>query len=166
MKINDDHLYHGAALLQIAEDPRFTAINSIEVSGKKSRSAYRINDSTGIFLKYASKPSKNLGEYPFTFARSHLRELKGIDGQVAKLFVALVCVKDREIACLAFSQLEELVERRRESKGAREQQYIVLVTCHKGRALRAYVNMPNRRKLILGKSLVIKRKLFPEALFV
>ena len=49
MKISDDHLYHGSALLQIAEDPRFTAINSIEVSGKKSRSAYRINDSTGIF---------------------------------------------------------------------------------------------------------------------
>ena len=56
MKISDGHLYHGSALLQIAEDPRFTAINSIEVAGKKSRSAYRINDSTGIFLKYASKP--------------------------------------------------------------------------------------------------------------
>ena len=63
MKIADDHMYHGAALLQIAEHPRFTAINSIEVSDQKSRSAYRINDNIGIFLKYASKPS-GIGEYP------------------------------------------------------------------------------------------------------
>ena len=28
MKIDDDHLYHGSALLQITEHPTFTAINS------------------------------------------------------------------------------------------------------------------------------------------
>ena len=30
MKIRDEHLYHGAVLNQIAEHPRFTAINTIE----------------------------------------------------------------------------------------------------------------------------------------
>ena len=34
MKIDDDHMYHGAVLLQIAEHPRFTAINTIELSGQ------------------------------------------------------------------------------------------------------------------------------------
>jgi hypothetical protein len=29
MKIADDHLYHGAALLQIAEHAQFTAINRL-----------------------------------------------------------------------------------------------------------------------------------------
>ena len=64
MKIDDDHMYHGAVLLQIAEHPRFTAINTIELSGQKSRSAYRINDRIGIFLKYASKPSKTSANTP------------------------------------------------------------------------------------------------------
>ena len=107
MKINDDHMYHGAALLQVAEDPRFTAINSIEISGQKSRSAYRINDSIGIFLKYASKPSRTFGEYTFTFTDDHLRELAEVDSrQVTNTFIALVCVKDREIACLTLPQLQ------------------------------------------------------------
>ena len=110
MRINDDHMYHGAALLQIAEDPRFTAINSIEVSGQRSRSAYRINDNTGIFLKYASKPSINLGEYPFTFTGAHLQELDAVDSQMTNTFIALVCVEDREIACLALPQLQKLVD--------------------------------------------------------
>ena len=166
MKINDDHMYHGAALLQVAEDPRFTAINSIEVSGQKSRSAYRINDSIGIFLKYASKPSRTYREYTFTFTDDHLRELAEVDNQVTNTFIALVCVKDREIACLTLPQLQELVERRREDKGTPEEQYAVLVTAPQGKSLRAYVNAPGRRKCILGKELLIKRRSFPDALFV
>lgn len=34
MKIHDDHLYHGAALTQIAEDDQFTAINALKLGGK------------------------------------------------------------------------------------------------------------------------------------
>ena len=166
MRINDDHMYHGAALLQIAEDPRFTAINSIEVSGHRSRSAYRINDSIGIFLKYASKPSRNLGEYSFTFTGDHLRELAVVGSQMTNTFIALVCVKDREIACLTLTQLQELVERRRKSKGTPEDQYVLLVTAPQGKSLRVYVNKPDHRKLILGKKQLIKRRSFPDALFV
>ena len=166
MKISDDHMYHGAALLQIAEDPRFTAINSIEVSGQKSRSAYRINDNTGIFLKYASEPSRNFGEYPFTFTSGHLQELTAVDSQMTNTFIALVCVKDRQIACLTLPQLQELVDRRQRRKGAVEDQYVVLVTAPQGKSLRVYVNDPGRRKIILGRKLIIKRRAFPDALFV
>jgi len=35
--IDDDHMFHGAALTQIAEHPAFTAINSFEDNGDKSR---------------------------------------------------------------------------------------------------------------------------------
>lgn len=35
MKIHDDHLYHGAALTQIAEHPLFIAINALKVGGKR-----------------------------------------------------------------------------------------------------------------------------------
>ncbi len=165
MKIDDNHMYHGAALLQITEHPTFTAINSMDVSGQRSRSAYRINDNLGIFLKYASKPSA-LGEYPFTFASSHMEELAAIASQTANTFIALVCVKDREIACIQFQQLQELVERRQKEKGTPEEQYVVLVTAPQGKKLRAYVNMPSRRKRILGNPLLIPRRSFPDVLFV
>ncbi len=164
MKIHDDHMYHGAALLQIAEHPRFTAINSIEVSGQKSRSAYLINDKTGIFLKYASAPN-TLGEYLFTFTTDHLRQLNEVSGQVTKTFTILVCVKAREIACLSLPQLQELVERRQKRKGTSEKQYVVLVKAPQRKSLRVYVSEPGRGKGPLGEPLVIKRRFFPDALF-
>ena len=166
MKISDDHMYHGAALLQIAEDPKFTAINSIDVSGQKSRSAYQINNNTGIFLKYASKPSKNLGEYPFTFTSDHLRELETVAKKVTSTFIALVCVKDRQIACLTLPQLNDLVNRRLDKKGTAEDQYVVLVTAPPGKRLRVYINYPGHKKRVVGKPLLIKRQAFPGALFV
>jgi hypothetical protein len=165
MKIDDDHMYHGAALLQIAEHPRFTAINTIEIAGQKSRSAYRINDNIGIFLKYASNPSKNLGEYVFQFTNDHLQELEAVAGQMESTFIALVCVRDREIACLTLDELQDMVERRKKKKGSDEERYVVLVTARRRQSLRAYVNMPDRKGIILGKQLVIKRQAFPERLF-
>ena len=164
MKIADDHMFHGAALLQVAEDPRFTAINAIEIQGQKSRSAYRINDTTGIFLKYASKPSK-ICEYPFTFAEDHLQELDAIDGMMDQTFIALVCVEDREIACLTWPQLQNMVELRRKEKGEPEDQYVVLVTARKRSQLRVYVKSAGKRGTILGKKLLIKRQSFPADLF-
>ena len=166
MKVADDHMFHGAALLQIAEDPRFTAINSIDIAGQRSRSAYRINATTGIFMKYASKPSRHLGEYAFTFTEGHLQELGAIDSQMDQTFIALVCVKDREIACLTLKQLQNMVARRLKAKGTPEDQYVVLVTAPEKKKLRVYVNAPSKRGSILGKELLINRQLFPDALFV
>lgn len=164
MRIDDNHMYHGAALLQIAEHPRFTAINTIEISGQKSRSAYRINDNIGIFLKYASRPSR-IGEYAFTFTNDQLQELEAVVAQMESTFIALVCVEAREIACLTFPQLQGLVERRRVERGEEEEQYVVLVTARQRQSLRAYVNMPGHRGRIIGRQLTIRRSSFPNALF-
>ena len=41
----------------------------------------------------------------------------------------------------------------------------MLVTAPQGKSLRAYVNVPDRRRLILGKKIVIKRRAFPDVLF-
>ena len=166
MKIRNDHMFHGATLLQIAEHPRFTAINSLTVLGKKSRSAYRINATIGVYLKYAAKkPSKNLGENSFTFTSAHLKELREISKQMQKAFLALVCVKDREIACLSLDHLWELVERRRQDSGRREAQYVVLVTARERKALRVYVNASGHKNLYLGQPLVVKRNAFPGNIF-
>ena len=69
MKIDNDHLYHGAALIQIAEHGHFTAINPLRVDNRTLRGAYRVNDTTGLFLKYCTAPRKPHDEYMFTFNR-------------------------------------------------------------------------------------------------
>jgi len=93
VRIHDDHLYHGAVLIQIAEHASFTAINSFKLASGTSRSAYRINDDMGVYLKYASKPKGPFKEYAFTFHEPHLAELKEISKTTSNVLVALVCVR-------------------------------------------------------------------------
>jgi hypothetical protein len=166
MHIDDDHMFHGAALIQIAEHEQFTAINSLKIQGAVVPVAYRINDDIAVYLKYASKPSGNqYREYPFTFKRDHLKELESIFKSNPKLFIGLVCVKDRCICCVSYNQLAELIERRKKSKGSDEDQYVILVTAPKGKAFRVYVNAANKKNRLLGKALIVARNTFPNAIF-
>jgi len=165
LKVADDHLYHGAAMIQIAEHEHFTAINSLKVKGKVIRVAYRINDDIVAYLKYATKPTKAFKEYPFTFNKDSLDELTEISTTHSKIFIALVCVRDREICCITYAQLQELIGRRSKEKGGPEGQYVVLVTVPSGKSLRVYVNTPGKRKTILGKMVTIPRNAFPNSLF-
>lgn len=165
MKIHDDHLYHGSALIQIAEHPNFTAINSLNLGGKIVRVAYRINNDIAVYFKYASKTIGAYKEYVFTFHKDHLKELAQISGVISKTFVALVCVKDREICLLPYSDLKDLLGRREKDHGGPEDALTVLVTVPAGKSLRAYVNASGRKKTILGKELVVSRNAFPGAVF-
>src|ERR1043165_2514843 len=109
MRIDDDHLYHGAALNQIAEDPHFTAINVLTTGGMKLRNSYRINDDIGVHLKYSTSPVGGAREYKFTFPAEHLADLRRIQAQVAKTFIALICVKDRQVCCLPLQLVDRLL---------------------------------------------------------
>ena len=120
MTIDDEHMFHGAALIQIAEDPQFTAINSFKLPSGVSRSAYRINDDIGVYLKYANKPTPAYQEYGFTFQQQHLDELAEIAKMTERVFAALVCVKARQICCLSYGQLTKLIDARKNAKGADE----------------------------------------------
>jgi hypothetical protein len=165
MKIADDHLYHGAALIQIAEDPQFTAINSFKLGTKTSRSAYRINDDIGVYLKYAGIPNKSHGEYVFQFREEHLAELAEIAKVSVKVFVALVCVKARHVCCLSYQDLRTLIEARKTAKGEEEDQYTMLVTAPENKSFRVYVNKPGVKNTVLGKPIVVSRTAFPETIF-
>ncbi|BAS26753.1 hypothetical protein [Limnochorda pilosa] len=165
MRINKDHLYHGAALTQIAEHPEFTAINAFKIEGVACRSAFKVNDDIGAYLKYATKPTRPFGEYVFTFHASHLRELGELVKRVSSVFLVLVCVKDREICSFHYRDFKRLVERRRVAKGSDEEQYTLLVAAPKGRSLRVYVNAPGQRRMILGDEILIPRSAFPNVLF-
>ena len=165
MKINDDHMYHGAALTQIAEHPQFTAINAFKIAGVTSRSAFKINDDIGIYLKYATKPKPPFREYVFTFNSDHLAELAALRRLRSSVFLALVCVKARQICCLPHTDFEALVEARKKAKGSPEEQYALLATVPVGKSFRVYVNAPGKRKVMLGKEIIISRNAFPKDIF-
>jgi hypothetical protein len=78
-------MYHGAALTQIAEDERFTAINAFKDRDEVSRSAFHINDDMAVYLKYATKPTPTHDEYVFLFNVQHLEELSRISALVPRL---------------------------------------------------------------------------------
>ena len=55
MTIRDKHLYHGAVLNQIAEHPRFTAINALKIVGEIFHNAVKVNDDIVVYLKYRTR---------------------------------------------------------------------------------------------------------------
>ncbi|MFT4275919.1 MAG: hypothetical protein QM576_06130 [Rhodopseudomonas sp.] len=164
MKIRDDHFNHGAALIQIAEHPQFTAINSLRIKSSKYDNAYKVNDDLSIYLKYCSRPN-NRGEYQFTFHKDQLSDLDKISKANNELFLILVCVEGKEICCLPLEKLHELIERRKASNGKAEDQYVVLLTIPPGGSLHVYINEPGTKGKKLGKDVVIPRNAFPNALF-
>lgn len=163
MKIRDEHLYHGAALTQIAEHEQFTAINGIRIKGVLHRSAFRVNDSIGVYLKYATKPTKSHDEYIFTFTQGHLDDLHDLTTLFPKLFLGLVCVKDQEICVLSYPELCEMIEERKARAGD-EDSVTILVTAEEGKSLRAYMNAPGKKNKSLTHR-VIARKAFPNVIF-
>ena len=164
MSIDDDHLYHGAALIQIAEEPRFTAINAFKIKKKTYRSVYRVNDDVAVYLKYASKPSKPYSEYVFTFKSEHLADLVAISKAAEATFITLVCVEDRIICCLSYTEFMRLRTVREQAFGGPENQLTILVTVPAGKKLRVYVNSPGKKNSTLG-TLLVSRNAFPGAVF-
>lgn len=165
MKINDDHLYHGAALTQIAEHPQFTAINAVRIGGTVSRSAFRINDSIGVFLKYANEPKPPAHDYIFTFSKANKDELTKLATQSDKLFIAMVCIEDRHICCIKYTEFQMWLQKRQRALGHAEDSSTILIGLPKGKEFRLNMNQPERRKVYLDKPLLVPRNLFPNALF-
>jgi hypothetical protein len=165
MKINDDHMYHGAALTQIVEHPTFKAVNAFWLNGKKSNAAFRINDTTGIYVKYAGLPHGSAREYIFTFTKAHLDELAVLREHCTKVFVVLVCIRIKEICVISYGQLVQMIGLRKKVRGEIEDQYQILVTAPPNKQFRVYVNRPGRKGIAMGEQLV-RRNAFPELLFL
>ncbi|GAA0711953.1 hypothetical protein [Dokdonella soli] len=165
MKVRDDHLYHGAALIQIAEDEQFTAINSLRIKNQIVSSAYKINDQIAVYFKYAGAAHGASDEFVFTFHSDHIKTIRAIAATNERTFVALVCVEAREICAIIADQLASMIAARQKAKGGTEDQYTVLVTAPKGKGLRVYMNHPGTKATILGKPVIVSRSSFPSVLF-
>lgn len=166
MKITLEHLNHGAALAQIAEYPKFTSINRLNVDGAPSRSAFRINGAIGVYLRYATKPKKayTAREYVFSFSRENLREIRILRQRRPKFFLGLVCVKHREVCCLPYDDLKDLAARRRKAAGPETHLVVIAGIWGKGTHFRVYVNEPGTKGETLGMR-TIPRSAWPSRLF-
>ncbi len=152
--------------MQIAEDEEFTAISRLDVLGKQSSAAFRINDNIGVYLKYNSVKPKPNGEFPFTFRQEHLKELEDMQGKLKKVFVALVRHDAREVCVAALPKLKEMIAARKAAAGDAEDQHVVLVTASKNSKLHAYLNVPGKKgKLFKATAIKVARNDFPGMLF-
>ena len=165
MKIGNEHLYHGAVLNQIAEHPQFTAINALRVGGETSRSAFKINNDIAVYIKYATQPTAPYREYVFNFNADNLLELTNISDADNDLFLALVCVRAKEICCFSYGILVDLIAERRRQRGANEDQYTILVTLNRRESFRVWMNAPGERGAYLREPDVISRNACPTVLF-
>ncbi len=165
MRINEDHLYHGAALTQIAEYPTFKAINAFELKkGGKSRSAFIVNHDTGVYLKYARKATKAFREFVFTFTQANLDEIGALKAHHERVFLVLVCYAAKEICVLTLDEFEAHRKRREIANGGPEPHYQILVTVPENKSFRVYVNAPGQKKTSL-KQQIVSRNEFPKAIF-
>ena len=165
MKINDDHMFHGAALTQIAEHHQFTAINGIRIGKKFSRCAFRVNDSIGVYLKYASEPTQPHKDYIFTFGLDAKKELETLNDVSDKVFIALVCVNDRQICCISYEEFDNWIIKRQQKLGKDENTSTILVRLPKGKYFRVNMNEPRRKNMYLNGDQLVARNHFPGALF-
>jgi hypothetical protein len=165
MKIDDNHMYHGAALIQIAEDQRFTSINAFSIKGETINNVFRINEDIAVFLKYATKTIGTHEEFVFTFTAEVLEQLDRVSDVASTLVLGMVCIAGRHICAVPYETLMELIRRRKRSKKADENQYTLLITLPERKEFRVYVSPAGKKGQTLGSPILIPRKAFPSAVF-
>ena len=167
MEIDKDHKYYGAALLQIAEYPVFTAINAYRTLGELSRCSFVINADIGIYLRYRSEPSPTChSEFSFHFNQNNLDELEELDKRLEQVFIVLICDEAKGICCIPYKTLLDLVVERFDAKNVVEDVYTILVTAQARQSFHVYINCPGKRNTTIGKTYTIARNSFPKCLFI
>jgi len=165
MYIHDDQRHYGSAIIQVAEDPHFTAINGCHLNGQASRCGFRVNKNIGLYVRYSSKPKgKSAPVYRFTFSQENLEELRQMRKRFPSLFLGLVCVRAQHICCLQYSDRLRLIQDRKEYKGEEEPQYVVEVMIRRRQQFRVGISSPNEKGKWFGPA-VIPRNDFPSRLF-
>ena len=102
MQIEKKHKYHGAALAQLVEDRRFTALNK----ASHHYGHYLVNDATRLFVKYSSKTQP----WHFTFSDDETVRIANDSAGGGRVFIALVCGDDAVCAFPA-AELWQVIDR-------------------------------------------------------
>ena len=172
MKIADDHLFYGSAIIQVAEDESFTAINRFQSERVDSQCAYWVNQDIGLYLKYRTEPNfeamiddKNAKVYIFVFNSETRRVIDEMANRSDRVFLGLVCVEDRQICCVSLAEYKDLLRRRFEALGEEDEQFRIQVGFTSGGKFRVYVTTPKRKGVPLGRVLRIAQSDFPSKVF-
>jgi hypothetical protein len=169
--IDDNDLYYGAALKQIADHKLFKSINAVWEPGGKSRCVYRINTDIGVYIRAATKPAN--GEFVFNFTPENIGQVKKLEKVCRKVFVALVCyhartvaggsrmAQYRQICVLRPSEIDALVE----ARGTPGVQHNILVTVPESKSMRVAVTVPGRKNRRTQLRRKVPRSAFPRVIF-
>jgi hypothetical protein len=172
MRIDEDQFFYGAALIQIAEHPSFTAINDYKENDATVRCAYGVNQNIGVYLRYDGRPRpekegdgvRKFFEYDFNFNRAARDTLARMSGKFAHLYLGLVCVQSREICCVSYQEFQELLAFR-ESLAGSEEQFTVNVRLLERSSFRVFVKEPGTRSKESRKPRTIGKNQFPSRIF-
>lgn len=84
MKIQEKHLFHGAALTQIVEHRSFKALNK----ASSHYGHYLVNTDRQVFVKYRTTENS---PWQFVFSPDEIKRITQADSSDDALFVCLVC---------------------------------------------------------------------------
>lgn len=102
MQIKPKNYYHGAALIQIVEDPSFTALNKAD----SKYGHYFINQDIRLLVKHATN---NTSPWGFTLQSDDIDIITSDIKQGFRTFVCLVCGL-RTVCPLTIEQLKQVVK--------------------------------------------------------
>lgn len=102
LKIQEQDLYHGPALMQIAEHSSFTGLNKADAK----YGHYIVNADRRLFVKYSGS---QVSPWPFTFQPAEMKAMAADIASGAKTFICLVCGQFT-ICCLNQDELAVLIK--------------------------------------------------------
>ncbi len=98
--INDKDLFHGAVFSRIISE------RAVYIKKHNNNiSSYVINDKSAIYIKYSQK---RISPWIFTFAQTHVDEIKKIKDGFKDVFVLLIC-NNNGICCLNYQEFSTVI---------------------------------------------------------
>ena len=144
MKIQEQDLFHGAALTQIVEHQSFKALNR----GSTKYGHYLVNADRHVFVKYCKRKGS---PWQFTLSQDEIKSMAEEIGNTPNVWLCLVC--GTETVCpLNPDEIRELLD----LQGGSQQS--IRVEIPKGRSCRVKGSNGRLRKTVPHKS-------FPEKVF-
>jgi len=101
MKVQEQDIYHGAALSQIVRHQSFKALNS----GSSKQGHYLINSDRHVLVKYRTNSGPT---WQFTFKPDEVAAIKKMAKKSQSVFLCLVCGQDT-LCALNFDEIKILL---------------------------------------------------------
>jgi hypothetical protein len=103
MKVQEEDLYHGAALTQVVEHPSFKALNKAD----DKYGHYLVNHDRRILAKYTKRRAS---PWQFTFSADDMLAVeKDLKAKGSRTFVCLVC-GDETVCLLDEKEISEVLD--------------------------------------------------------